>query len=70
MSTIHFLRRGWSSERSMGWPEMKALHAVAGLESIIFLGEVSQDIRDWLAKSTLTATVHAGFASAAGFQRG
>jgi hypothetical protein len=54
---------------SMGWPEMKALHAVAGLEDVTFLGPLTPEIRAWLSGSSLTAKVHDGFASAAGFRR-
>ncbi|HEY6919381.1 MAG TPA: hypothetical protein VI412_08970 [Tabrizicola sp.] len=54
---------------SMGWPEMKALHAVAGLEDVTFLGRLTPEIRAWLAKSSLTAKVHDGFVPAAGFRR-
>jgi hypothetical protein len=54
---------------SMSWPEMKALHAVAGLEQVTFLGPLTSEIRAWLAGSSLTATVHDGFAPAAGFRR-
>lgn len=54
---------------SMSWPEMKALHAVARLEDVTFLGPLTPEIRDWLVGSTLTATLHDGFTSAAGFRR-
>lgn len=54
---------------SMDWPEMKALHAVARLEDVTFLGPLTPEIRAWLAGSSLTAAVHDGFAPAAGFRR-
>ena len=54
---------------SMGWPEMKALHKVAVLEDVTFLGSLTPEIRAWLAGSGLTAKVHDGFAPAAGFRR-
>lgn len=53
----------------MGWPEMRALHAAARLEQVTFLGPVPEAIRHWLARSTLTATLHQGFLSATGFVR-
>ena len=56
-------------EISMGWPEMKALHAVAALEDVTFLGPLTPEIRTWLAGSSLTAKAHDGFAPAAGFRR-
>jgi len=63
--------RAWIGHHdiSMSWPEMKALHAVAGLEHVTFLGPLTPEIRAWLAGSGLTATVHDGFAPAAGFRR-
>jgi hypothetical protein len=54
---------------SMGWAEMKALHAVARLEDVTFLGPLTPDIRAWLAASSLTATLNEGFAPAASFRR-
>ena len=54
---------------SMGWPEMKALHSVAVLEDVTFLGQLTPEIRTWLAGSSLSAKVHDGFAPAAGFRR-
>lgn len=54
---------------SMGWPEMRALHAVAALEDVTFLGPLTPDIRAWLAGSSLTAILHEGFSAAAGFRR-
>ena len=54
---------------SMSWPEMKALHTVARLEEVTFLGPLTPEIRSWLAGSSLTATLHDGFAAAAGFHR-
>ena len=54
---------------SMPWPEMKALHAIAGLEDVTFLGPLATEIRAWLSGSSLTATIHDGFVFAAGFRR-
>ena len=54
---------------AMGWPEMAALHAVAALEEITFLGNVSAEITDWLASSGLKARVNTGYGYAAGFRR-
>ena len=54
---------------SMKWPEMKALHAVAALAEVCFLGPFTDDIRDWLAGSTLKAKLNIGYQFAAGFQR-
>jgi hypothetical protein len=54
---------------SMSWPKMKALHAVAALEDVTFLGPLTPEIRAWLAGSSLTAKLHDGFAHAAGFRR-
>ncbi len=56
-------------ERSMLWPEMQALHRVATLDEVTFLGPLTDDIQAWLAKSSLTAKVHSGFTLAAGFAR-
>lgn len=54
---------------SMSWPEMQALHQVARLSDVTFLGLVPPEIRAWLAGSALTAALHDGFAFAAGFRR-
>lgn len=48
---------------------MKALHAVARLEDVTFLGPISPEMREWLAKSSLTASLKDGFTAAAGFRR-
>ncbi|WP_435259417.1 hypothetical protein ACSBLW_06500 [Thioclava sp. FR2] len=42
---------------SFGWPEMKALHGVATLERVSFLGRVSGEMRDWIAGSGLRAEI-------------
>lgn len=55
---------------SMAWPEMKALHGVAALSEVVFLGPMTEEIRAWLAGSGLKAAIHTGFTSAAGFRRG
>lgn len=54
---------------AMPWPEMKALHGLARLAEVTFLGEVTPEIRAWIAGSSLTARVEEGFAPVAGFQR-
>jgi len=56
-------------EIAMGWPEMKALHAAATLSEVTFLGEVAQEIRDWLGASALKARIHEGNILAARFSR-
>jgi len=56
-------------EIAMDWPEMAALHRVARLDEVIFLGPYTPEIGAWLAKSSLTAKVHHGFNVAAGFSR-
>lgn len=56
-------------DTAMGWPEMAALHRVARLTDAVFLGEVTPEIRDWLAGSSLTARVASGYGFAAGFRR-
>jgi hypothetical protein len=54
---------------SFNWPEMKALHGVARLSQVTFHGEMTQAIRDWMARAGLAAPVvqYPGFA--AGFVR-
>lgn len=54
---------------AMGWPEMKALHAVAELVEVTFLGPLTPEIAEWLGKSGLRATIRSGFGAAAGFRR-
>lgn len=56
-------------EIAMGWPEMTALHRVARLAEVTFLGPLSPEIEAWLAGSSLTAAVHSGNRFAAGFRR-
>jgi hypothetical protein len=56
-------------EIAMAWPEMQALHKVAVLEDVTFLGPYTNEIRDWLSRSSLKATVRSGFEIAAGFRR-
>lgn len=53
----------------MNWPEMKALLTVATLSEVIFLGDVTVEIRDWLAGSSLKATVLDDNKYVAGFRR-
>lgn len=54
---------------AMTWPEMRALHAVAKLDEVTFLGDMTPDIENWLAASTLTAVVRSGNSYVTGFQR-
>jgi hypothetical protein len=54
---------------AMGWPEMQALHAVATLSDVTFLGPLTDEIAGWLEQSGLKAQIHRGFRTAAGFQR-
>lgn len=54
---------------AMSWPEMAALHTVAVLHEVNFLGEMTGQIKDWLKGSPLTAQVTDGYSLAAGFQR-
>ncbi|WP_417668134.1 hypothetical protein [Roseibium sp.] len=54
---------------AMGWPEMKALHDVAHLEDVTFLGTLTPEIQDWIDRSSLKAKVHSGNRFAAGFIR-
>ncbi|MEO8244802.1 MAG: hypothetical protein ABI832_21165 [bacterium] len=63
--------QGWIDHHdiSMQWPEMTALHGVARLAEATFLGPVPAAIRDWLARSQLTAALHMGYEPAAGFTR-
>ena len=56
-------------DRSMVWPEMQALHAVAQLRKVTFLGTVTPEIEKWLSGSGLTAEIAFGFVEAAGFRR-
>lgn len=56
-------------DRSMLWPEMQALHQVATLADVTFLGPLTEEILEWLAKSGLKAQVQSGFTLAAGFRR-
>lgn len=54
---------------AMAWPQMRALHGLARLAEVTFLGPVTPEILDWLAASPLTARVETGFTAAAGFRR-
>ncbi|SPF78461.1 antibiotic biosynthesis monooxygenase [Pseudoprimorskyibacter insulae] len=54
---------------AMPWPEMKALHSVARLTDVVFLGDLTPEIQAWIDTSTLTATIHSGNAPTAGFTR-
>jgi hypothetical protein len=55
---------------AMPWPEMAALHAVARLSQVTFLGAVSPEITAWIAGSSLRAQITQGYSFAAGFRRG
>ena len=52
----------------MPWPEMTALHTVARLVELTFLGPLTPEIRAWLDGSSLTARINDGNAFAAGFR--
>lgn len=54
---------------AMGWPEMNALHQVAALTEVTFLGPLTDEIHDWLSGSSLTAQIESGNRFASGFQR-
>ena len=56
-------------ERSMAWPEMAALHKVARLADVRFLGAVTDEIRAWIARSGLSVSLDEGWDLAAGFRR-
>ena len=54
---------------SMTWPEMTALHGVAALSHVTFLGPITPEIRAWLDRSGLKAQVETGYVASAGFCR-
>jgi len=54
---------------SMSWPEMKALHGVAVLSHVTFLGPITPEIRAWLDRSGLKAEVETGYVASGGFRR-
>lgn len=54
---------------AMAWPEMLALHAIARLADVTFLGPLNDEIRAYLAGSNLKAQIDSGYTFAAGFQR-
>ncbi|MEI2296597.1 hypothetical protein [Ensifer sp. MJa1] len=54
---------------AMGWPEMSALHEVATLSEVVFLGPMTSEIQAWIDNSTLSARIRRGYAFAGGFQR-
>jgi|GEM_PF-1954105 len=56
-------------EIAMGWPEMRAMHAVARLREITLMGPVTAEITGWLARSGLTATLRLFPAAGGGFRR-
>ncbi|MGR3724296.1 hypothetical protein LGT41_0009025 [Abyssibius alkaniclasticus] len=56
-------------DTSMDWPEMKALHKVAGLAEVTFLGAFTDEIEAWLNASSLSARLKTGNRFAAGFTR-
>ena len=56
-------------EIAMDWPEMKAMHAVARLSDVTFLGPLTPDIRAYLEGASITARIHSGNSFVAGFRR-
>lgn len=54
---------------AMGWPEMTAMHAVATLDEVTFLGPLTPEIKAWIASSTLAARILEGNSFASGFNR-
>jgi hypothetical protein len=54
---------------SMAWPEMRALHGVARLAEVTFLGPFTPEMQAWLDRSGLTARIETGYSFVAGFQR-
>jgi hypothetical protein len=56
-------------ELSMGWPEMRALHAAASLEEVSFFGPLTPEIKEWIERSTLTARIRSGNRFIGGFRR-
>lgn len=54
---------------AMGWPEMTALHSVARLAEVVFLGPLTPAIRAWIDGSSLTARIRSGNGFAGGFRR-
>lgn len=54
---------------AMGWPEMSALHEIATLSEVVFLGPMTGEIQAWIDSSTLSARIRCGYAFAGGFQR-
>lgn len=54
---------------AMVWPEMRALHGVADLSEVTFLGTVTPEITAWIESSGLKARLVTGFTAAAGFRR-
>ena len=54
---------------AMAWPEMLGLHAVATLNEVTFLGQMTPEIKGWIDRSSLTAKLNIGNVFAAGFRR-
>lgn len=54
---------------AMSWPEMSALHDVAALSEVVFLGAMTSEIQAWIDNSSLSARIRCGYAFAGGFQR-
>ena len=54
---------------AMDWPQMQALHEVAALEEIVFLGAPDPEVWQWLEGSPLRDKVVSGFEPVAGFVR-
>jgi hypothetical protein len=63
--------RAWIGhhEIAMPWPEMKALHGVARLQAVTFLGEVTPEILAWISGSGLAADIEYSFTFVAGWTR-
>lgn len=54
---------------SMAWPEMTAMHQVARLTCVTFLGPLTTEIENWISGSNLNVQLDSGHDFAAGFQR-
>jgi hypothetical protein len=56
-------------EISFPWDEMRAMHATARLSRVAFLGPFTDAMREWLARSPLSAEIVHYDRKAAGFER-
>lgn len=52
-----------------GWPEIAELRQAAAVSEIVFLGDVTGEMFDWLAAAGIKATILSGNTLAAGFVR-